>query len=110
VTYGSTRTSSITASDCQAADGTPSEWSLFRGGANLVHFNWGFSATLTANFPARIVLSDAEGTAETASVNEDDTSMYSLGTDLDTLLSVGGRTPADQGPYTLSFGPASHRQ
>jgi hypothetical protein len=111
VTYGDTRAGSIIGGDCEAADGTPSEWSWFRGGATLVHFNFGFSGSLTAAFPARVVLSDLDGSTQVGpSVRGDDTSMYAVPPDLGALLRVGGQTPADQGQYTLSFGPASYRQ
>jgi hypothetical protein len=118
LTFGDVRNGSLAPGDCHAADGTPADWFLVQGGADLVRFNGGVWGTLTTGFAAANVLTDMSGPFPIVggSFTDDPTEMYSFGTGysfathLAALLRVAGASPADQGAYSLRINPASLRQ
>lgn len=109
--FGAVANGTLTAADCQAANGAPADWFLLRAGANLLRFNGGFGGQVDATFPLGGVLTDTAGAAAfTQSFAEPSDTMYPLGTDLAALLRIAGQAPQDQGSYAVRVNAASFRQ
>jgi hypothetical protein len=108
--FGDVRSGSLT-SVCVAADGTPANWFLISGAANLVRFDDGVSGRVEASFPFAGVLTDVVDFVRIAGpFAHDPTQMFQFGGDLAVLLRVAGATSADQGAYTVYVDRASLRQ
>jgi hypothetical protein len=111
ITFGDSRSGSLAAGDCHAANGAPADWFLPKAGTSLVQFDGGMAGTVTAGFSVAPVLIDQSGAAPfTGRFSDDPTEMYVFGAELGSLLRIAGQTPADLGAYTLSIDPAWYRQ